>query len=352
MTDLQQRNEKIIRAVIEKANRLCPGSLALVGVYGSFATGDFYEKSDLDLLILANDGRADALACAFIQDDLQIGHDLYCTTWEKLEQDAEYVHPYMAKLLDSKIVYCADASYAERLEGLRTRAREKMASPFLREDFLKAEVFLKEAEHYYVSAMVADTLSEMRAQAGGVIYCVENTVAMLNKTYFRYGVKRAYIELHKMEKKPENVCLMIEAAISADTREALGYALTVLISETARVLKAQGKGIAEKKPPASADALRGTYEEMYSNWRNKILFASEHEDRHLMFMSLCSTKSFLSEAAGETYDTMGVYDPNDLQSTAAGYDAILEACRGEYRKVGLDVKHFADIDAFVKEYLV
>ena len=48
-------NQKMIDAVIEKAEMVCPGSLALIGVYGSVATGDEYAKSDLDLLILIQD---------------------------------------------------------------------------------------------------------------------------------------------------------------------------------------------------------------------------------------------------------------------------------------------------------
>ena len=30
-----------------KAKKVCPDSLALIGIYGSVATGDAYEKSDL-----------------------------------------------------------------------------------------------------------------------------------------------------------------------------------------------------------------------------------------------------------------------------------------------------------------
>ena len=54
---LEERNQKIIDAVIEKANKVCPGALALIGIYGSFMTGDFYEKSDIDLMIVINDER-------------------------------------------------------------------------------------------------------------------------------------------------------------------------------------------------------------------------------------------------------------------------------------------------------
>ena len=52
---MKRVNQKIIDAVIEKAKKCCPDSLALIAVYGSVATGDEYEKSDLDLLILIDD---------------------------------------------------------------------------------------------------------------------------------------------------------------------------------------------------------------------------------------------------------------------------------------------------------
>ena len=108
MMYLEERNQKIIDAVIKKANIVCPGALALIEINGSFMTGDFYEKSDLDLLILINDDRGRQLGCAFIQDDLQVGHDIYCTTWKRLQKDARYEHPNISKLMDVKIVYCAD----------------------------------------------------------------------------------------------------------------------------------------------------------------------------------------------------------------------------------------------------
>lgn len=98
---------------------MCQGALALIGINGSFMTGDFYGKSDLDLLIIINDDRGWQLACTFIQDDLQVGHDIYCTTWEELQDDARYEHPNISKLMDAEIVYCADEKYIEQLNNLR-----------------------------------------------------------------------------------------------------------------------------------------------------------------------------------------------------------------------------------------
>ena len=59
-------NQKIIDAIIAKAEKICPNSLSLIGVYGSFATGDIYEKSDLDLLILIQDDDGWKLGTGFI----------------------------------------------------------------------------------------------------------------------------------------------------------------------------------------------------------------------------------------------------------------------------------------------
>ena len=74
---MNDRNEKIINAIIKKADALCPDSLALIGVYGSVATGDEYEKSDLDLMVLINDEKGRVLADGFILDDVDIGYDIY-----------------------------------------------------------------------------------------------------------------------------------------------------------------------------------------------------------------------------------------------------------------------------------
>ena len=81
---MNEMNEKMLDAIIKKAEALCPDSLALIGVYGSVITGDEYEKSDLDLMILINDENGQVLADGFIIDDVGIGYDLYCTNWDML----------------------------------------------------------------------------------------------------------------------------------------------------------------------------------------------------------------------------------------------------------------------------
>jgi hypothetical protein len=44
---LLDKNQKLINMVIERAKRDFPEDIALIGLTGSFSTGDFHEKSDL-----------------------------------------------------------------------------------------------------------------------------------------------------------------------------------------------------------------------------------------------------------------------------------------------------------------
>ena len=50
--EFRTSHEKMIEAVLEKSQRSCPDGLDLLGVYGSAATGDMHDRSDLDLLIV------------------------------------------------------------------------------------------------------------------------------------------------------------------------------------------------------------------------------------------------------------------------------------------------------------
>lgn len=158
-----------------------------------------------------------------------------------------------------------------------------------REDYARAEKQLKEAEHCYTQAMISQQKSHVRNGAGGAVYYIENAIAMLNKQYFHYGVKRAYEELNAMEHRPEQLCERIENVISADSAASVKEHLTALMKETAAVFRQVKETIAPPKKPATAENLTGTWEEMYSNWRNKMHAAAEAYNRHNLYKHMILT---------------------------------------------------------------
>ena len=352
---LKSRNNRIIEAVLRKEKSLCPGAVALIGIYGSFQTGDIHPLSDLDLMILINDDRGYKLAEAFIQDDLDVGHDIYCTSWESLRQDACYTHPHISKLMDSQIVYCADERYRTELEELRDQVRRTLAEPFGKTDYQRAENDFKEAQCCYATAMTAEEISIVRRYAGGMIYYSENAVALLNKTYFRKGVKDRYEELNAMQRRPADLCGMIDDVLKATAVQCIKEKLTLLMKEMIICFQKAKLSLPSEKKPLEAAALSGTYEEMVSNWHGKMVLASESEDRHLAFMSLESLNEMLADIGSEvdigSYDAVSVYDPEDLQKTAVGFEEILKTYLNEYERAGLKANRFSDIDAFIDSYL-
>ena len=354
MKKLEVRNQKIIDAVLEKEKALCPGAIALIGIYGSFQTGDIHPLSDLDLLILINDEGGRQLQKAFIQEDLGVGHDIYCTTWESLRRDAAYEDPNISKLMDSRIVYCADEKYRNELERLRAQVRQTLAEPFCEADLRKAEKMLQEARQCYAEAMIRDELPQVRRFAGGVLYFAENAIAMLNKTWFRKGVSRRYEELGAMPKRPEKLCARIEDVLTAGTAALLKEHLTVLMKELTACFEAERQALQPEKRAADAEALSGSYEEMFSNWHGKMQLAAENGDRHLAFMSLSSLHEMMADIGSLTktgsYDALAAYDPADLQKTAEGFEEILESYRQIYESIGLQAEVYADIDAFISAY--
>ena len=54
--------------------------------------------------------------------------------WDEMKR---FEHPHLSKLMDSRIVYCADEKYRIRLESLRDQVRRQLARPFGTDDFRK-----------------------------------------------------------------------------------------------------------------------------------------------------------------------------------------------------------------------
>ena len=188
-------------------------SLALIGVYGSVATGDEHEKSDLDLMILINDENGWILADGFILDDVDVGYDIYCTSWDMLEGDAQCNHAQLSKLFDSMIVYCKDQSAIKKLDEMKRKTAEILASD---KRYDKANNAYCEAKKMFAESYLTESLSKVRSCAGAVIKFIEDAVMLYNGQYFRKGTKRAFDELRQL-KLPFDLETIIIDIIQAET---------------------------------------------------------------------------------------------------------------------------------------
>lgn len=349
---LESRNRRIIDAVLARERQRCPGAISLIGIGGSFCSGDIYEKSDLDLMIVINDDSGWQVSSCFILGT--VAHDIYCTPWSSLERMAEYPDPYVTKLLDIRMVYAATSEDQARYDSLRERMQSILAAPLSLEELGRAEEFLHRAEREYASVMLAEDFGTCRYAAAGMIYYLEFALYLLNKEYVHRGVKRIPEEIASFTLLPEDYPALSDALVRAGTPEQIHEAATELLRSVRACFARVSAGLGDRKP-LTTDALRGTYEEIFSNWRNKMEHAAQIGSPYLSLMTAMSCQNFYDEMAGEydipQIDLMSRIHADDLSGAAAAFDEAMEEYLEAYHRLGLPVRRYHTIEEFEADYL-
>ena len=342
---MKEVNQKIIDAVIAKAEKVCPDSLALIGVYGSVATGDEYEKSDLDLLILIQDDNGWKLGTGFILEDSGIGYDIYCTNWGGLRYDAECHHAQISKLMDSKIVYVKNQEAYDELCRLREKTREFLNSE---ERFERVSELMDKAKVSYANTLLNEELGQVRLYAFDGILNLLDALMIYHGTYFKRGVKRTFEELAKLPVDEDFSKKIREIAESKEISYIRNALKSILLYMEKYVCR-------EKQKEEPSEGLAGTYEEMYSNWRNKVEEAANNKDIFASFANMCSLHYMFQDISSDVnigeYNILEEFNPDNLVENARIYDKCLEKYEEVYKIAEISVKRFADVDAFVADYM-
>jgi len=105
--------------------------------------------------------------------------------------------------------------------------------------------------------------------------------------------------------------------------------------------------------------LTGTYEEIYSDWRNKMKLAAKTNEKtnnkYISSMTAASCQQFYDEMReeyeGVSIDLMKHFDINDLQNSARVFDEAMEEYRSPCDKSSIEVKEYKTIEEFEEDYL-
>jgi hypothetical protein len=348
---LEERNKKIIEAVIKKAENVCPGSIALIGITGSFHSGDIYDKSDLDLCIVINDDRAWKIASCFILED--VAFDIYCTPWSKLEEMSEYNNPYITKLLELDIVYCIDDKYKQKYMELRENVTRKLKQVYSIEDNEKAEKFVNEASKKYADLMLSDKYGECRYATAGMLYYIEFALYMYNKAYVKRGIKRIPEEITMMKYLPAGFNELYCKSIKAGNVEEIKETSTMLMKALKDFAKQRKCNFTSKNEISEAD-INGTYEEIYSNWRNKMYYAADTDNAYLSLMTAASCQKFYDDMYSkfniDRIDLMENITAENLTLSVEVFEDAMEEYKKNYNRFSTEIKCYKDLDEFERKY--
>ena len=329
---LAERNDKIIEYVMSEVESKCKDSVDLIGIGGSFCSGDIYENSDLDLVIIVNDDSAKVLNKCFIIGD--VGFDIYTQSWANFEEMAKYHNPYVTKLIDLKIVYKNGDEAVERYMSLQKNLDENMKNNAL--VMLSIREHFKDVLHAYRQISSAPNISAAYRNLADMIVGIEYILYMANKSYVSRGVKRIPEEIGNMEILPEGFMDKYLDITNCTTIEEIREKASAFMDCIEKFLDENRENYAEadkedeeskEKLEITVDDLTGTYEEIYSNWRNKIHHAVQINSRYLSFMVMAACQKFYDEMV-ERYDIpeidlIGKYNPDDLAGNAYQFDYAL-----------------------------
>ncbi|MCL2135973.1 MAG: nucleotidyltransferase domain-containing protein [Coriobacteriia bacterium] len=351
---LLHKNQQIIEMVIERAKRDFADDIGLIGLTGSFNQGDFHEFSDLDLVIVNVTERGLEINFSFILGD--VGYDIYCTPWEpRLASQSVLESPMAAELLDMEVLYVAKPEHLDMLTRYRQAALDELAKPIGRPCLDRAAVYIAKAKEEYANALLAEETSAVRLAVGGVLYNSVNAVVSMNNTYLKHGPSQYLEELRAYQYLPrgfETDCLAIVS--SKDLNDIRDAAFALLKGTVGLYLEMVDRFVDKLSP--TSDNLRGTYEELWCNYRNKIIRSADAADKSATFFAAYNAQQYLDEMTGEVsgtpkFDLLRHFDPDDLHAVKTAFVTIMDEYLKEYIKVGREAEVFNSFDELYAKFM-
>lgn len=350
---LLDKNRKIISMVIERAKRDFPDDIAIIGLTGSFNTGDFHEKSDLDLIIINNTEQGWGIATVFILKD--VGYDIYCTPWEsRIEAQASLKSPMISCLTDLQILYCAKPEYMEKFNAYKQRALDTLAKPIGEECIERAKNCIDSAKQEYADTLLSDNVGTVRYSAGGVLYNLTNALVNLNNTYFKRGVKRYLEELASFQYMPDDFENIYMAVIDAKTIQEIRNASYKMLKSIIELYDRMYKNFVKQHVP-TYDNLCGTYEELWCNCRNKVIASTESNDKSYAYHVAMGAQGYLDEMTKDRgtkkFDLMQYFDAHNLTLFKEEFLHAMDEYLKEYNKVGRTVERYDSFEQMYNYYM-
>ncbi len=331
--ELFDRNNKIINEVLDMIGRTCPNSVDMVAIGGSFASGDYHEKSDLDIVIIRNNDDAVNIHKCFIMDG--IGYDIYSRSWDDFKIMTRYIDPYVTKLKQLDIIYTRNSEVVEKYKEYQADLNDNMNNELLIKNNV-SNLFSKVIKSYSDS-LSGNTKKEIYKSLGSFIENTENIIYLINRKYIEHGVKGIPLDIINMKDLPKNFIKNYQRLFDCINEQEISNVLEETYNSMEQYLKEHNIDIKMRtefnkrnidKPEISSSDLTGTFEELYSNYYNKLKFAYETNNKFLSFRSLVDAQKFY-DYFYDNYDINEIdiiskYNPNDLKQN---YDIFVNSLK-------------------------
>ena len=186
---------------------------------------------------------------------------------------------------------------------------------------------------------------------------------MINKSYVKRGTKRIPEEILNMKILPNNFKELYLNAPFATNNNEIKKVSKILLERIEELLDKQNIvcelekeeiPIEHIKEKISSEALTGTYEEIYSNYKNKMYHAANTNNVYLSFVTMSACQEFYDEMSADyeipEIDLIGQYNPNDLIHNQQAFDKALLEWKSLYDIFNKSIIEFTSIEELNELY--
>ena len=103
-----------------------------------------------------------------------------------------------------------------------------------------------------------------------------------------------------------------------------------------------------EKNKISKEDLIGSYEELYSNYYNKLLYASTTNNRFLSFRTMIDAQAFFDDFTNQfdisKFHLIEKYNPNNLKLNVKEFEKLLNNWLKMYNAFGIEVEEYNSIN--------
>lgn len=336
--------EHIIQWIVRKIKNDYADDIAMLLIYGSYINGTANERSDVDFYFIPKTERGLELSRTFVING--IGYDLFPMSWERVEGIAAFKEPITPLVGNVRIEYYSSQHDLTRFKQIQQKLQDNLSDGmFMRGIAIKN---LEKAMQKNTKMMLSESMKSVRVQSGEILLLLSDSVAYLNQTYFRNGLKNQLLDLQNMKGISKTFVELYSRVIKATSIDEICRQTLMIIKETSQMI--ENASITSKRPRSTHyQELKCVYEESLSTW-NKVKVCCQQGNKELAFISGIHLQAVLDwvneDYAIPEYDIMTTFDSENLMSFEEKAEAIRNDMVEFFRAKGLELMDFESYEAF------
>lgn len=321
--------DQVIEYALNKAAATFADDIDLLVCYGSYITGNVSELSDVDLFYVPRTDKRD-LSETFILNG--VGYDIFALSWETLAEIAAFKNGLSPLLGDSKILYQFSETEGQHFDKLIEQMQQNLKdTDYMQQQARERMKFVCKQNQLIQSA---DSLSQVRENAGHLLLALAEAIAYTNQTYFHTGVKEQYQNLQEFAELPKDCMTLYDKLIVANSVEQIQSLCQQLFDAACKFTDYQPASFDPLPQSDTEDTLpdyqqaASWYEECCSTF-NKIYACVQTKNTALAFLSAACLQSSLKQDLSislKTTDLMSYFAADNLAPLAAQAKRIQHDC--------------------------